>query len=58
MPYQAYWLLFFGVTKQVSPTLAEQLRTACFQVVSALSTTGFATVDLQNWNGLGRNNFV
>jgi len=46
-------LLFFGVTRQVSPTLAEQLRTACFQVVSALSTTGFATVDLQNWNGLG-----
>lgn len=46
-------VLFFGVTRGLYPTLGESLRTAVFNTVSALSTTGFATVDYRQWNGLG-----
>ncbi len=46
-------VLFFGVTRGLYPTLGEGLRTAAFNAVSALSTTGFATVDYRQWNGLG-----
>jgi trk system potassium uptake protein TrkH len=46
-------ILFFGVTRGLYPALGESLRTAVFNVVSALSTTGFATVDYRQWNGLG-----
>jgi trk system potassium uptake protein TrkH len=46
-------VLFFGVTRGLYPALGEGLRTAVFNAVSALSTTGFATVDYRQWNGLG-----
>ena len=46
-------VLLFGVTSGLYPTLGERLRTSIFNVVSALSTTGFATVDYAHWNGLG-----
>jgi len=46
-------VLFFGVTRGLYPALGEGLRTAAFNAVSALSTTGFATVDYRQWNGLG-----
>lgn len=35
------------------PTLGHRVRTAVFNAVSALSTTGFATVDYRPWTGLG-----
>lgn len=46
-------VLFFGVTGGLYSTLGERLRVAVFNTVSALSTTGFATVDYAPWNGLG-----
>jgi len=46
-------VLLFGVTGGLYPTLAERLRVSVFNAVSALSTTGFATVDYARWNGLG-----
>jgi trk system potassium uptake protein TrkH len=46
-------VLFFGVTGSLYPTLGESLRVAIFSAVSALSTTGFATADFGQWNGLG-----
>ncbi len=46
-------VLFFGVTRGLYSALGEGLRTAVFNAVSALSTTGFATVDYRQWNGLG-----
>jgi len=46
-------VLFFGVTGALYATIGEGLRVAIFNVVSALSTTGFATVDYARWNGLG-----
>lgn len=46
-------LVFFGVTKNLYPILHEGLRVAIFQVVSAMSTTGFSTVGHENWSGLG-----
>ena len=46
-------VLFFGVTGGLYATIGEGLRVAIFNVVSALSTTGFATADYARWNGLG-----
>jgi trk system potassium uptake protein TrkH len=46
-------VLFLGVTGGLYPTLQERVRVAVFNTVSALSTTGFATVDYGSWNGLG-----
>ena len=46
-------VLFFGVTGGLYATAGERLRVAVFNTVSALSTTGFATVDYVPWNGLG-----
>jgi trk system potassium uptake protein TrkH len=46
-------VLFFGVTGGLYATLGERIRVAVFNVVSALSTTGFATVAYGSWNGLG-----
>ncbi len=46
-------VLFFGVTGGLYATIGERLRVAVFNAVSALSTTGFATVDYAQWNGLG-----
>jgi trk system potassium uptake protein TrkH len=46
-------VLVFGVTGGLYPTFQERIRVAVFNAVSALSTTGFATVDYRQWNGLG-----
>jgi trk system potassium uptake protein TrkH len=46
-------VLFFGVTGGLYATQGERLRVAIFSAVSALSTTGFATVEFSQWNGLG-----
>lgn len=46
-------VVLFGVTSGLYPTLGKQLRVAIFEVVTALSTTGFSTVGYGDWNGLG-----
>jgi trk system potassium uptake protein TrkH len=46
-------VLFFGVTSGLYATIGERLRVTIFNTISALSTTGFATVDYGQWNGLG-----
>jgi trk system potassium uptake protein TrkH len=46
-------VLFLGGTGGLYPTLQERIRVAGFNAVSALSTTGFATVDYRPWPGLG-----
>jgi trk system potassium uptake protein TrkH len=46
-------VLLFGVTGGLYAGLGERLRVSVFNAVSALSTTGFATVDYGEWNGLG-----
>jgi trk system potassium uptake protein TrkH len=46
-------VLFLGTTAGLYPTLGDDLRVALFNAVSALSTTGFSTVDYRTWNGLG-----
>ncbi|OHB25333.1 MAG: cation transporter [Desulfuromonadaceae bacterium GWC2_58_13] len=46
-------VIFFGVTAGLYPTLGKQLRVAIFEVVTALSTTGFSTVGYGDWSGLG-----
>jgi trk system potassium uptake protein TrkH len=46
-------VLLCGVTGGLYPTFQERIRVAVFNAVSALSTTGFATVDYRQWNGLG-----
>jgi trk system potassium uptake protein TrkH len=46
-------VLFTGVTGGLYATQGERLRVAIFSAVSALSTTGFATVEFSQWNGLG-----
>jgi trk system potassium uptake protein TrkH len=46
-------VVLFGVTSGLYPTLGKQVRVAIFEVVTALSTTGFSTVGYGDWNGLG-----
>jgi len=46
-------ILLFGVTLGLYPSLGKSVRVAVFETVTALSTTGFATVDYRPWNGLG-----
>jgi trk system potassium uptake protein TrkH len=46
-------ILLVGVTSSLYPTLEKGLRVAIFETISALSTTGFATVSFARWNGLG-----
>lgn len=46
-------ITLFGVTMGLYPTLGKSVRVAIFETVSALTTTGFATVDYHPWNGLG-----
>ncbi len=49
----AVLIAFFGVTTKLYESFGQQLRTAVFETVSALSTTGFSTVGYNDWNGLG-----
>jgi trk system potassium uptake protein TrkH len=51
--FGAILVLLFGVTGGLYSTLQERIRVSIFDTVSALSTTGFSTVDYQGWNGLG-----
>lgn len=44
-------LLFCGATFTAYKNASEQFRAAIFQAVSALSTTGYATVSFSGWNG-------
>lgn len=46
-------LLFALVTLATYPTLVKSVRVAIFEVVSAVSTTGFTTVDYHIWNDFG-----
>jgi trk system potassium uptake protein TrkH len=46
-------VLLLGVTVPLYPTFKAAIRVAVFQTVTALSTTGFATVGYGNWNDLG-----
>ena len=46
-------VLLLAGTGHLYPSLGQGLRVSVFNVVSALSTTGFATVDYGAWNGLG-----
>jgi trk system potassium uptake protein TrkH len=45
--------LFFGASHGVYPSLPERVREVVFNAVSALSTTGFSTVDYRTWTPLG-----
>jgi trk system potassium uptake protein TrkH len=46
-------IVLFGVTLGLYPGLDKAIRVAIFEVVMALSTTGFSTVGYGNWNSLG-----
>jgi trk system potassium uptake protein TrkH len=46
-------VVLLAATGGLYPTLGEGIRVAFFNAVSALSTTGFSTVDYGAWGGLG-----
>lgn len=46
-------IVFLGVVANLYPTLQKTIRVAAFETISAISTTGFATVDYRPWNSLG-----
>ena len=45
--------LFFSVCAKLYPTLSTSVRTAVFETVTALTTTGFSTTSYDNWNSFG-----
>lgn len=46
-------LAYALVTRGMSGSVAKDIRIAVFEVVSALTTTGFSTVSYAGWKGLG-----
>lgn len=48
----AVFLVFISL--KTIPGYEERVRTSLFQVVSILTTTGFATADYEKWNPLGQ----
>jgi trk system potassium uptake protein TrkH len=49
----AVLVLFLGVSLPLYPSLQAAIRVAVFQSITAVSTTGFSTVEYGNWNDLG-----
>ncbi len=43
------FLVFMTTTSMIYPTLSKQIRVAIFEVVTALTTTGFSTVSYVHW---------
>jgi trk system potassium uptake protein len=47
------FLVFMTTTSLIYPTLTKQIRVAIFEVVTALTTTGFSTVSYVHWTEPG-----
>lgn len=45
--------LFFITINPLFPELTKSIRVSIFEIVSALSTSGFSTVSYSNWNSFG-----
>ena len=46
-------IVFFGVAIALYDTVGKAIRVSVFEIVSALSTTGFSTVGYSDWSSLG-----
>ena len=46
-------ILFLSVATGLYSTLGKAIRVSVFETITALSTTGYATVSYLNWNSLG-----
>ena len=46
-------IVFLGVSVNLYETIGKAVRVSIFEIVSALSTTGFSTVGYSDWNSLG-----
>ena len=46
-------IILLELTSKLDLTLNKALRIACFETITALSTSGFSTVSYTNWNSLG-----
>ncbi|MDJ0737746.1 MAG: TrkH family potassium uptake protein [Nostocaceae cyanobacterium] len=46
-------VLWLGVSTEIYPTPAKAIRVSIFETITALSTTGYATVSYTNWKDLG-----
>jgi trk system potassium uptake protein TrkH len=46
-------ILFFSTVSQLYPHLSKSIRVSLFEVISALTTTGFSTVSYNSWNDVG-----
>ena len=46
-------IVFFGVAIALYDTAGKAIRVSVFEIVSALSTTGFSTVGYSDWSSLG-----
>ena len=46
-------IVFFGVAIALYDTAGKAIRVSIFEIVSALSTTGFSTVGYSDWSSLG-----
>ncbi|MEL6787696.1 MAG: potassium transporter TrkG, partial [Cyanobacteria bacterium J06607_15] len=46
-------IVFFGVAVNLYETVGKAVRVSIFEIVSALSTTGFSTVGYSDWSSLG-----
>ncbi|MFH1943411.1 MAG: TrkH family potassium uptake protein [bacterium] len=49
----AFGMLYCLVCRQLYPMMGKGMRVAVFESVSALTTTGFSTVNYTNWNAIG-----
>jgi trk system potassium uptake protein TrkH len=49
----SFLILLFGVVMPISPLISKGIRVSFFGTLTAITTTGFSTVNYHNWNDLG-----
>jgi trk system potassium uptake protein TrkH len=53
LSFISIFAVFFFLCIKIYPTLGKAVRVAIFEIVSALTTTGFTTTSYSNWTAIG-----
>ncbi|MFO7890828.1 MAG: TrkH family potassium uptake protein [bacterium] len=49
----AFLAILFGVVLPLSMPISKSIRVSLFETITAITTTGYSTIDYQNWNDFG-----
>ena len=51
--FTAFLAILFGVVLPLSMPISQSIRISLFETITAITTTGYSTIDYQNWNDFG-----